>query len=184
MINLSDLFDQKLSRREAEEASIRFEDLLQKLPAQSNSLLRRYIQTRCNDLLASGIEITTIYPYSAVASDSLFGIPTKETTSTLLLSHLHKPEMLHRVSNLLGVQVADMSIRAQVRLLDALSKFNQKDIDSFLKQLSLEPENKYYLPCSNVEILKRCINNLVFSYEKLGYTDKVEELKQLESQVL
>ncbi len=62
--------------------------------------------------------------------------------------------------------------------------FNQKDIDSFLKQLSLEPENKYYLPCSNVEILKRCINNLVFSYEKLGYTDKVEELKQLESQVL
>lgn len=61
--------------------------------------------------------------------------------------------------------------------------FNQKDIDNFLKQLNLEPENKYYLPCSNAEILKRCINNLVFSYEKLGYADKVAELKQLENQV-
>ncbi|MCA0429119.1 MAG: transglutaminase-like domain-containing protein [Bacteroidetes bacterium] len=61
--------------------------------------------------------------------------------------------------------------------------FNQKDIDNFLKQLNLEPENKYYLPCSNAEILKRCINNLIFSYEKLGYSDKVTELKQLENQV-
>jgi len=61
--------------------------------------------------------------------------------------------------------------------------FNQKDIDQFLKQLNLEPESKYYLPCSNIEILKRCLNNLIFSYEKLGYLEKVEELKGLESQL-
>lgn len=61
--------------------------------------------------------------------------------------------------------------------------FNQKDIDQFLKQLNLEPESKYYLPCSNVDIVKRCINNLIFSYEKLGYPDKVAELKQLELQL-
>lgn len=57
--------------------------------------------------------------------------------------------------------------------------FNQGDIDSFLKQLNIEPENKYYLPCSNVEIMKRMLNNLVFSYEKLGYIEKVDELKSL-----
>ena len=61
--------------------------------------------------------------------------------------------------------------------------FNQKDIDQFLKQLNLEPESKYYLPCSNVDILKRCINNLIFSYEKLGYLEKVKELKQLDKQI-
>jgi regulator of sirC expression with transglutaminase-like and TPR domain len=61
--------------------------------------------------------------------------------------------------------------------------FNQKDIDNFLKQLSLEPEAKYYLPCNNIEILKRCINNLVHSYEKLGYLEKVEELKMLDKQL-
>ena len=61
--------------------------------------------------------------------------------------------------------------------------FNQNDIDQFLKQLKLEPEPKYYLPCSNVEVLKRCLNNLIYSYEKLGYIEKVEELKMLEKQV-
>ncbi len=61
--------------------------------------------------------------------------------------------------------------------------FNQKDIDQFLKQLNLDPDAKYYLPCSNVEILKRCLNNLVFSYEKLGYLEKVQELKRLENQL-
>jgi regulator of sirC expression with transglutaminase-like and TPR domain len=61
--------------------------------------------------------------------------------------------------------------------------FNQKDIDQFLKQLNLEPESKYYLPCSNVDILKRCLNNLIFSFEKLGYPDKVAELKELDKQL-
>ncbi|MEI6021034.1 MAG: transglutaminase-like domain-containing protein [Bacteroidota bacterium] len=61
--------------------------------------------------------------------------------------------------------------------------FNQKDIDQFLKQLNLEPEPKYYLPCSNIEIIKRCLNNLIFSYEKLGYIEKVQELKDLEKQL-
>lgn len=61
--------------------------------------------------------------------------------------------------------------------------FNQSDIDQFLKQLHLESEPKYYLPCSNVEIVKRSLNNLIYSYEKLGYIEKVEELKALETQL-
>lgn len=61
--------------------------------------------------------------------------------------------------------------------------FNQKDIDQFLKQLNLEPEAKYYIPCSNIEIVKRSLNNLIFSYEKLGYLEKVDELKGLDKQL-
>ncbi len=60
--------------------------------------------------------------------------------------------------------------------------FHQKDIDQFLKQLNLEADAKYYLPCSNIDIVKRCLNNLIFAYEKLGYLEKVEELKNLENQ--
>ncbi|MBS1653003.1 MAG: transglutaminase family protein [Bacteroidetes bacterium] len=58
--------------------------------------------------------------------------------------------------------------------------FNQNDIDNFLKQLNIVAEPKHYLPCSNADIVKRCLNNLIFSYEKLGYLEKVEELKKLE----
>ncbi len=61
--------------------------------------------------------------------------------------------------------------------------FSQKDIDSFLKQLNIESDNKYYLPCSNLDIIKRVLNNLIYSFEKLGYAEKVAELKSLEKQL-
>ncbi len=57
--------------------------------------------------------------------------------------------------------------------------FGQKEIDAFLKQLKLEPLVMFYEPCSNLEIIKRLLRNLISSYEKLGYPDKSEELKSL-----
>lgn len=58
--------------------------------------------------------------------------------------------------------------------------FNQGDVDAFIKQLNVEPETKYYLPCSNLDIIKRLINNLIYSFDKMGYAEKVAELKELE----
>ncbi len=58
--------------------------------------------------------------------------------------------------------------------------FNQADVDSFIKKLNVEPETKYYLPCSNLDIIKRIINNLIYSFDKMGYAEKVQELKELE----
>lgn len=61
--------------------------------------------------------------------------------------------------------------------------FNQGDVDSFIKQLNVEPETKYYLPCSNLDIIKRILNNLIYSFDKMGYAEKVKELKDLEKQL-
>lgn len=61
--------------------------------------------------------------------------------------------------------------------------FNQSDIDSFIKQLKIEPETKYYLPCSNLDIIKRILNNLIYSFDKMGYAEKVCELKDLDKQL-
>jgi regulator of sirC expression with transglutaminase-like and TPR domain len=61
--------------------------------------------------------------------------------------------------------------------------FNQSDIDSFIKQLKIEPETKYYLPCSNLDIIKRILNNLIYSFDKMGYAEKVRELKDLDKQL-
>jgi len=57
--------------------------------------------------------------------------------------------------------------------------FSDKDIDKFLKQLNLDLLPEHYLPADNLTIINRCINNLILSYEKLGYPDKVEELESL-----
>lgn len=57
--------------------------------------------------------------------------------------------------------------------------FSKKEIDAFLAQLKLKPKDSYFKPCSNIDIVKRLLNNLIFSYEKLGYPKKSEELKEL-----
>jgi len=77
----------------------------------------------------------------------------------------------------------ESSIQNQV--LFYINPFNKgailgkKEIDYFLKQQDLKREKQYYLPCDNIEILKRLLNNLIFSYDKLGYPDKIEELSEL-----
>jgi regulator of sirC expression with transglutaminase-like and TPR domain len=58
--------------------------------------------------------------------------------------------------------------------------FGKHDVDQFLRQLNLEPQPGFYSPCSNTEIIRRIIRNLISAYENLGSTDKVEELKQLQ----
>lgn len=57
--------------------------------------------------------------------------------------------------------------------------FGKKDIDQFLRQLKIEPERLFYEPCSNTDILKRVLRNLISSYEKAGANGKVAELQQL-----
>ena len=61
------------------------------------------------------------------------------------------------------------------------SVFSKKEIDAFLKQIKLEMEPEYYLPCSDLSILKRLFSNLIHSYSKLGYSEKVAELKELKN---
>jgi regulator of sirC expression with transglutaminase-like and TPR domain len=56
---------------------------------------------------------------------------------------------------------------------------NKKEIDAFLRQQRLEPKAEFFTPCSNLMIVRRLLNNLIMSYEKLGYPTKVDELRQL-----
>ncbi len=55
----------------------------------------------------------------------------------------------------------------------------EREIDYFLKQQNIESKKSYYQPCSNIEIIKKLILNLIYSYEKLGYPDKVKDMKTL-----
>lgn len=58
--------------------------------------------------------------------------------------------------------------------------FGKHDVDQFLRQLNLDPLPGFYAPCSNVEIIRRIIRNLISAYENLGSKEKAEELKQLQ----
>jgi regulator of sirC expression with transglutaminase-like and TPR domain len=57
--------------------------------------------------------------------------------------------------------------------------FSKADIDNYISHLNLTPMEIFYEPCSNVEILKRVFRNLIISFEKVGDSDKVEEIRNL-----
>ena len=57
--------------------------------------------------------------------------------------------------------------------------FGRRDVDMFLKQLNLKPEKQFYEPCSNADIVRRILRNLISAYENLGSTEKVVELNEL-----
>jgi regulator of sirC expression with transglutaminase-like and TPR domain len=57
--------------------------------------------------------------------------------------------------------------------------FGRRDVDMFLKQLNLAPDKQFYEPCSNTDIIKRVLRNLVSAYEHLGSSEKVNELNEL-----
>jgi len=63
--------------------------------------------------------------------------------------------------------------------VNAFSKgtvFGKSDIDQFIKKLNIEPQNSYYQPCSNRDMVQRMLRNLSFSFQKLGDKDKVDEI--------
>jgi regulator of sirC expression with transglutaminase-like and TPR domain len=57
--------------------------------------------------------------------------------------------------------------------------FGRRDVDMFLKQLNLNPDKQFYEPCSNTDIIKRVLRNLISAYEHLGSSEKVTELNDL-----
>jgi len=57
--------------------------------------------------------------------------------------------------------------------------FGRRDVDMFLKQLNLKYDKQFYEPCSNTDIIKRVLRNLISSYEHLGSSEKVDELNEL-----
>lgn len=58
--------------------------------------------------------------------------------------------------------------------------FTQREVEMFLRQINLEQEDRYFLPCDNVTIIRRVMNNLIFSYENSGNPGKAAELKKLQ----
>jgi regulator of sirC expression with transglutaminase-like and TPR domain len=57
--------------------------------------------------------------------------------------------------------------------------FTRREIDLFIGQMKIKLEKSFFSPCSNPEIVRRLINNLIFSYNQSGDSDKIEELETL-----
>lgn len=57
--------------------------------------------------------------------------------------------------------------------------FTRKEVDEYIGNLNLPQHDQYYEPCENIDIVSRVLRNLVNAHDKLGHTDKVQEINEL-----
>jgi len=57
--------------------------------------------------------------------------------------------------------------------------FSRKELDEYIANLKLSPNDVFYEPCSHIDIVVRMLRNLINSHEKLGHTERVDEIKTL-----
>ncbi|RIJ36962.1 transglutaminase-like domain-containing protein [Pontibacter oryzae] len=56
---------------------------------------------------------------------------------------------------------------------------SKADIDNYILQLNLNPIDIFYEPCANLDIVKRALRNLAFSFEKMDDPEKATEVNKL-----
>ena len=57
--------------------------------------------------------------------------------------------------------------------------FSKANLEQFLRQIKIEQRGDYFEPCSNLDIVKRILRNLVVSYEKDKKDSNAEDIKQM-----
>jgi regulator of sirC expression with transglutaminase-like and TPR domain len=58
--------------------------------------------------------------------------------------------------------------------------FTKDEILRFLKKINLDPHESFFLPCSNVTIIQRVINNLIYSFHNQNKEEKANQLDELQ----
>jgi len=57
--------------------------------------------------------------------------------------------------------------------------FGKQDVLAFLKQINVEPKERYFKPCTNIDIIKRMVTNISYAFQKNNKPLKEEHFKNL-----
>ncbi|MCU0441544.1 MAG: transglutaminase-like domain-containing protein [Bacteroidia bacterium] len=87
------------------------------------------------------------------------------------LTQLYKPDSVSTTSN--------GKVLFYVNAFNNGAVFSKANLEQFLKQIQIEPRLEFFEPCSNVDIVKRVLRNLIVAYEKQQRKDKVNDMQQM-----
>jgi regulator of sirC expression with transglutaminase-like and TPR domain len=76
-------------------------------------------------------------------------------------------------------EMAQQGILFYINPFNQGSVFGKPEVSDFLTQNKIEPDDKYFVPCTNLQIIKRMINNIVVAYEKTEKKEKMALFKGL-----
>lgn len=81
--------------------------------------------------------------------------------------------------NLFILTYKDEKVQFYINAFNKGLIFSKQDIENYIHELRLTPQDSFFEPCSNLEIIRRTLRNLVMSFDKMGEHAKAEEVKEL-----
>jgi regulator of sirC expression with transglutaminase-like and TPR domain len=137
--------------------------------APQNSYINEVLESRKGNPLSLAII------YQVLAED--LGLPLRGVNlpNHFVLAYLDE----HGIGGADSGQRADESVLFYVNAFSQGDILGRKEIDEFLEKLKIEPRRSFYNPCTNIDIIRRQLNNLANSYQKLGDTERAKELTAL-----
>jgi regulator of sirC expression with transglutaminase-like and TPR domain len=84
----------------------------------------------------------------------------------------------------LGLTTDDAEVMFYINPYNGGTILHKDEVDDFLDKQQLPKDERFYRPCSNMEMISRMLNNLIHSYIAINKDDKVRELRTLQSLLL
>ncbi len=140
-----------------------------------------YINTVLESKKGNPLSLSILY---IVIADSL-GIPIYGVNlpNHFLLAYLDKYNLMRFIDGSFDPNEEGNDVLFYVNAFSKGTIVHKSEITAYLEQLNLEKKPEFYNPCDNITILIRLLNNLVYSYDRLGYPEKVRELQKLHESV-
>lgn len=135
--------------------------------APQNSYINNVLETK------KGNQVSLSVIYAVIAQDLRIPIYGVNLPEHFVLAYVDQ-----NVKQIPGMTDVD-SVLFYINPFSRGSVVSKKEIEAFIRQQRLEAQPEFFAPCSNLTIIRRLLNNLMASYEKLGYPNKVDELRVL-----
>lgn len=97
----------------------------------------------------------------------------------LIAQKLNMPVYGVNLPNLFVLTYKHESAQFYINAFNRGLVFMKSDIDHYIAQLNIKTNETFYQPCTNLDIIKRVLRNLIMAFEKTGDTDKVKEIEQM-----
>lgn len=97
----------------------------------------------------------------------------------LIAQRLNLPVYGVNLPNLFVLTYRSASGQFYINVFNRGLIFTKKDIDQYIDQLNLKRLDTFYQPCTNADIVRRVLRNLMLAFEKNGDTERVREVEQI-----
>lgn len=137
------------------------------IDAPQNLFLNNLLETRKGNHLSLGILYIIL---SQNLDIPIFGVNLPQHFILAYMDEVHGEKIVMEDEN---------EVLFYINPFNKGAVFTQREIELFIKHLKLKPNASFYKPCDNVSIIRRLLENVIENFNKLGYLDKVDELKEL-----